>query len=90
MVRTLDVIICLLLQPLADAYGLLMHRNGQWEWTLAPGVAASPRYQHASVSDKHSLLVTIHISDKHSVIHNPYHIFLGWNAALHRNAVSFP
>ncbi|XP_019188388.1 PREDICTED: serine/threonine-protein phosphatase BSL1 isoform X1 [Ipomoea nil] len=35
--------------PLADAYGLLMHRNGQWEWTLAPGVAASPRYQHASV-----------------------------------------
>nr|GMD26845.1 serine/threonine-protein phosphatase BSL1 [Ipomoea batatas] len=35
--------------PLADAYGLLMHRNGQWEWTLAPGVAASARYQHASV-----------------------------------------
>ncbi|XP_076902925.1 serine/threonine-protein phosphatase BSL1-like [Bidens hawaiensis] len=35
--------------PLADAYGLLMHKNGQWEWTLAPGVAPSPRYQHASV-----------------------------------------
>ncbi|XP_045826884.1 serine/threonine-protein phosphatase BSL1 isoform X2 [Trifolium pratense] len=35
--------------PLADAYGLLMHRNGQWEWTLAPGVSPSPRYQHASV-----------------------------------------
>ncbi|PWA90630.1 serine/threonine protein phosphatase, BSU1 [Artemisia annua] len=35
--------------PLADAYGLLMHRNGQWEWTLAPGVAPSSRYQHASV-----------------------------------------
>ncbi|GLU03448.1 hypothetical protein SLE2022_206490 [Rubroshorea leprosula] len=35
--------------PLADAYGLLMHRNGQWEWTLAPGVSASPRYQHAAV-----------------------------------------
>ncbi|KAH9730126.1 serine/threonine-protein phosphatase BSL1 [Citrus sinensis] len=35
--------------PLADAYGLLMHRNGQWEWTLAPGVAPSPRYQHAAV-----------------------------------------
>ncbi|KAK2649285.1 hypothetical protein Ddye_016774 [Dipteronia dyeriana] len=35
--------------PLADAYGLLMHRNGQWEWTLAPGVAPSSRYQHAAV-----------------------------------------
>lgn len=35
--------------PLADAYGLLMHRNGQWEWTLAPGVAPAPRYQHAAV-----------------------------------------
>ncbi|KAK4741575.1 hypothetical protein SAY87_025163 [Trapa incisa] len=35
--------------PLEDAYGLLMHRNGQWEWTLAPGVSPSPRYQHAAV-----------------------------------------
>ncbi|GAB4841206.1 Serine/threonine-protein phosphatase bsl1 [Ancistrocladus abbreviatus] len=35
--------------PLADAYGLLMHRNGQWEWTLAPGVSPSPRYQQAAV-----------------------------------------
>ncbi|XP_059660553.1 serine/threonine-protein phosphatase BSL1-like isoform X2 [Cornus florida] len=35
--------------PLADAYGLLMHRNGQWEWTLAPGVSPSPRYEHAGV-----------------------------------------
>ncbi|XP_059436001.1 serine/threonine-protein phosphatase BSL1 [Corylus avellana] len=35
--------------PLADAYGLLMHRNGQWEWTLAPGVSPSQRYQHAAV-----------------------------------------
>jgi hypothetical protein len=39
-------------QPLADAYGLLMHRNGQWEWTLAPGVSPSPRYQHAAVSSE--------------------------------------
>lgn len=39
-----------MLQPLADAYGLLMHRNGQWEWTLAPGVSPSSRYQHAAVS----------------------------------------
>ncbi|KAG8477683.1 hypothetical protein CXB51_027675 [Gossypium anomalum] len=30
--------------PMADAYGLLMHRNGQWEWTLAPGAAPSPRF----------------------------------------------
>ncbi|KAK8688442.1 hypothetical protein V6N13_087209 [Hibiscus sabdariffa] len=37
------------LQPMADAYGLFMHRNGQWEWTLAPGVCPSPRYQHAAV-----------------------------------------
>ncbi|XWS76476.1 hypothetical protein CRYUN_Cryun01aG0179500 [Craigia yunnanensis] len=35
--------------PVADAYGLFMHRNGQWEWTLAPGVSPSPRYQHAAV-----------------------------------------
>ncbi|KAK4763798.1 hypothetical protein SAY87_013236 [Trapa incisa] len=35
--------------PLGDAYGLLMHRNGQWEWTLAPGASPSPRYQHAAV-----------------------------------------
>ncbi|KAM0824873.1 hypothetical protein ACQ4PT_069919 [Festuca glaucescens] len=35
--------------PLSDAYGLLMHTNGQWEWTLAPGISPSPRYQHAAV-----------------------------------------
>ncbi|GJM94573.1 hypothetical protein PR202_ga11230 [Eleusine coracana subsp. coracana] len=35
--------------PLSDAYGLLMHTNGQWEWTLAPGTSPSPRYQHAAV-----------------------------------------
>ncbi|KAK4785517.1 hypothetical protein SAY86_002206 [Trapa natans] len=35
--------------PLGDAYGLLMHRDGQWEWTLAPGPSPSPRYQHAAV-----------------------------------------
>ncbi|XP_042461613.1 serine/threonine-protein phosphatase BSL1 homolog [Zingiber officinale] len=35
--------------PLSDAYGLLMHTNGKWEWTLAPGVSPSPRYQHAAV-----------------------------------------
>ncbi|XP_024968735.1 serine/threonine-protein phosphatase BSL1-like [Cynara cardunculus var. scolymus] len=35
--------------PLSDAYGLLMHRNGQWEWNLAPGVSPSSRYQHAAV-----------------------------------------
>eukprot|EP01018_Ginkgo_biloba_P039752 Gb_36990 [translate_table: standard] len=35
--------------PQADAYGLLKHRDGRWEWTLAPGVSPSPRYQHAAV-----------------------------------------
>ncbi|KAJ6956072.1 serine/threonine-protein phosphatase BSL1-like isoform X3 [Populus alba x Populus x berolinensis] len=40
---------CVLKQALGDAYGLLMHRNGQWEWTLAPGVSPSTRYQHAAV-----------------------------------------
>lgn len=35
--------------PLSDAYGLLKHRDGRWEWTLAPGVSPSPRYQHAGV-----------------------------------------
>eukprot|EP00262_Sarcandra_glabra_P014680 TRINITY_DN4340_c0_g1_i1.p1 TRINITY_DN4340_c0_g1~~TRINITY_DN4340_c0_g1_i1.p1 ORF type:complete len:900 (+),score=162.24 TRINITY_DN4340_c0_g1_i1:172-2871(+) len=34
--------------PLEDAYGLLMHRDHRWEWTLAPGVSPSPRYQHAA------------------------------------------
>ncbi|KAL2900532.1 Serine/threonine-protein phosphatase BSL1 [Bienertia sinuspersici] len=55
--QVLDQMACFLLcggrdstgAPLADAYGLLMHRNGQWEWTLAPGVSPSPRYQHAAV-----------------------------------------
>ena len=50
-----------LLQPLADAYGLLMHRNGQWEWTLAPGVSPSPRYQHAAVSSEICACVYIYI-----------------------------
>ncbi|KAG8051292.1 hypothetical protein GUJ93_ZPchr0009g1977 [Zizania palustris] len=36
-------------QPLSDAYGLLMHTNGMWEWTLAPGISPSQRYQHAAV-----------------------------------------
>ena len=49
--RLRQLVVCVHLQPLADAYGLLMHRNGQWEWTLAPGVSSSPRYQHAAVSD---------------------------------------
>ncbi|XP_023749558.1 serine/threonine-protein phosphatase BSL1 [Lactuca sativa] len=35
--------------PLSDAYGLMMHKNGEWEWTLAPGVSPSSRYQHAAV-----------------------------------------
>lgn len=35
--------------PQSDAYGLLKHRDGRWEWTLAPGVSPSPRYQHAAV-----------------------------------------
>ncbi|WOG89749.1 hypothetical protein DCAR_0208988 [Daucus carota subsp. sativus] len=35
--------------PLSDAYGLRINRNGQWEWTLAPGVSPSSRYQHAAV-----------------------------------------
>ena len=47
-----------LLQPLADAYGLLMHRNGQWEWTLAPGVSPSPRYQHAAVCERFLLFIS--------------------------------
>ncbi|CAJ1969145.1 unnamed protein product [Sphenostylis stenocarpa] len=36
--------------PLADAYGLLMHRNGQWEWTLAPGVSPSPSSQLRAIA----------------------------------------
>lgn len=38
------------LQPLASAYGLAKHRDGRWEWAIAPGVSPSPRYQHAAVS----------------------------------------
>ncbi|KAK4793055.1 hypothetical protein SAY86_023490 [Trapa natans] len=34
--------------PLANAYGLARHRDGRWEWAIAPGVAPSPRYQHAA------------------------------------------
>uniref|UniRef100_A0A7N2RFI3 protein-serine/threonine phosphatase n=1 Tax=Quercus lobata TaxID=97700 RepID=A0A7N2RFI3_QUELO len=35
-----------------------MHRNGQWEWTLAPGVSPSPRYQQAAVFVNARLHVT--------------------------------
>ncbi|XP_020580587.1 serine/threonine-protein phosphatase BSL1 homolog [Phalaenopsis equestris] len=35
--------------PQSDAYGLLMHTNGRWEWTLAPGISPSSRYQHSAV-----------------------------------------
>ncbi|KAJ3669961.1 hypothetical protein LUZ60_010285 [Juncus effusus] len=35
--------------PLSSAYGLAKHRDGRWEWAIAPGVSPSPRYQHASV-----------------------------------------
>ena len=38
------------LQPLSSAYGLAKHRDGRWEWAIAPGVSPSPRYQHAAVS----------------------------------------
>ncbi|XP_072951192.1 serine/threonine-protein phosphatase BSL3 isoform X1 [Typha angustifolia] len=35
--------------PLPSAYGLAKHRDGRWEWAMAPGVSPSPRYQHAAV-----------------------------------------
>ncbi|GMP48304.1 hypothetical protein CsSME_00015701 [Camellia sinensis var. sinensis] len=35
--------------PLASAYGLAKHRDGWWEWAIAPGVSPSPKYQHAAV-----------------------------------------
>ncbi|XP_076899150.1 serine/threonine-protein phosphatase BSL3 [Bidens hawaiensis] len=35
--------------PLASAYGLAKHKDGRWEWAIAPGVSPSPRYQHAAV-----------------------------------------
>ncbi|XP_022861750.1 serine/threonine-protein phosphatase BSL3-like [Olea europaea var. sylvestris] len=35
--------------PLASAHGLAKHRDGRWEWAIAPGVSPSPRYQHAAV-----------------------------------------
>ncbi|KAH7282378.1 hypothetical protein KP509_35G027800 [Ceratopteris richardii] len=34
--------------PLDSAYGLVKHRDGRWEWVRAPGVAPSPRSQHAA------------------------------------------
>lgn len=38
------------LQPLASAFGLAKHRDGRWEWAVAPGISPAPRYQHAAVS----------------------------------------
>ncbi|XP_022730626.1 serine/threonine-protein phosphatase BSL3-like isoform X1 [Durio zibethinus] len=44
------IVWCLdLVNPLASAYGLAKHRDGRWEWAIAPGVSPSPRYQHAAV-----------------------------------------
>lgn len=34
--------------PLASAYGLAKHRDGRWEWAVAPGISPAPRYQHAA------------------------------------------
>ena len=36
-------------KPLTSSYGLAKHRDGRWEWAIAPGVPPSPRYQHAAV-----------------------------------------
>ncbi|KAB5569405.1 hypothetical protein DKX38_003198 [Salix brachista] len=44
--------------PLGDAYGLLMHRNGQWEWTLAPGVSPSTRYQHSATEGDQDIAIS--------------------------------
>ncbi|CAK9222478.1 unnamed protein product [Sphagnum troendelagicum] len=35
--------------PLDTAYGLAKHRDGRWEWAIAPGISPSSRYQHAAV-----------------------------------------
>ncbi len=35
--------------PLADAYGFARHRDGRWEWHLAPGSMPTGRYQHGAV-----------------------------------------
>ncbi|CAM6043751.1 unnamed protein product [Sphagnum compactum] len=35
--------------PLDCAYGLAKHRDGRWEWAVAPGISPSARYQHAAV-----------------------------------------
>eukprot|EP00873_Tetraselmis_striata_P045630 jgi/Tetstr1/465894/TSEL_010511.t1 len=35
--------------PLNDAYGLARHRDGRWEWAVAPGQMPSGRYQHSAV-----------------------------------------
>jgi protein phosphatase len=35
--------------PLDTAYGLAKHRDGRWEWAVAPGISPSARYQHAAV-----------------------------------------
>ncbi|KAJ4758912.1 Serine/threonine-protein phosphatase [Rhynchospora pubera] len=35
--------------PLSTAYGLARHRDGRWEWAIAPGHSPSSRYQHAAV-----------------------------------------
>nr|PNR62386.1 hypothetical protein PHYPA_000810 [Physcomitrium patens] len=42
--------------PLDTAYGLAKHRDGRWEWAVAPGIAPSARYQHAAIfGDLHGL-----------------------------------
>eukprot|EP00250_Pteridium_aquilinum_P013389 c21313_g1_i2 orf=756-3668(+) len=44
--------------PLDSAFALIKHRDGRWEWARAPGVAPSPRYQHAAVFVDSRLHVT--------------------------------
>ncbi len=35
--------------PLNDAFGLARHRDGRWEWAVAPGQMPSGRYQHGAI-----------------------------------------
>ena len=60
------------LQPLDSAYGLAKHRDGRWEWAVAPGISPSPRYQHAAVRLFLEHYVRLHVAKSHHFLVDLY------------------
>jgi protein phosphatase len=80
--------------PLNDLWGLRKHRNGSWEWILAPcsnKVTPLKRYQHSSICYSNNMIVLGGLSDLENIENGgiPVEIFncdnLEWITYFHFN-----